>query len=531
MTARRGVMVVSPCRGDVCARQLVMTTRDGGRRWRVSGRTHRLAATSFVSLRVGYGIRAACLRGRCRADLWRTRNGGRTWWFVSRVVHRPKRESTFSGATTVRFVDAARGWVALDGALERTLDGGATWERLPLRCPRRYPSLDSLSFTDPAHGVALCSWGQPATDMQGKEILQTGDGGWAWRVIATSARGGALPIDGDLGSLDQPTSTRGYLTGARGGLSMTTDDWRSSHELLFTDDEAIMTGTSWPTRRVGYVVAGPVLLRTSDGGCTWRQIYPRPVIAPAATMTFVPPAPGRPGYGVAGQSTAYGFLGGRRAILRTDAAGRWAQIAALPGGEVATVTRSGPSLYALTSGIPGRTRLFRSVNDGAGLSLVAIVPRSSWLAVTAHAFYVVSDDGDLLRSTDARRWRVVYPHPLWDVEFTSDDAGVGVDDSGRVVHTVDGGRTWRPLPNLPSFPDVQAVDALGTHVWVAAGRRIVWTPDLGGRWQTIRFSRPIETQAGALDFVTPSIGYLQSGGRTLRTTDSGRSWRPLARPR
>jgi photosystem II stability/assembly factor-like uncharacterized protein len=530
---RRGVVVLSPCMGEVCPHEAIMRTHDGGRHWDITGTAPRFSSTSFLSARVGYGVRAGCRDSRCRAVVSATRDGGRSWRPNGVVVRRFDPGPVSSGPAIVDFTTPTTGWLALDDTIEETSDGGATWRALPFRCPPRYELLASVSFTRAGRGDALCSWGQAATDMQGKELFTTANGGESWRLRAATRRGGALPIVGYGATIDLASPMRGYLTGERGGLVGTNDGWRSSRQLLFSDDEAIMTGTTWPTSTVGYVVAGGALLRTEDAGRSWSQVYPRPVTAPAATVTFVQPFSGRPGYGIAGQSTREGFLGGPTDVLRTTDGETWARVASLAGGPILTVTHDGATLYALAGESLRRPRLYRSTDGGLDWRLVAVVPPSRWLATAGGTFFLVSDDGGLLRSTDARHWSRVSRVRLWDVVFTSGREGVALDASTRIVATRDGGRTWTLLPHQPPLGNVEAIAALGTRVWAMASGgcgprhclgRLVWTPDRGRHWQAIRYPHTVDTEAGGLSFTTASVGWLESDGRTLRTTNGGRSW-------
>jgi Photosynthesis system II assembly factor YCF48 len=76
----------------------------------------------------------------------------------------------------VQFTDAAHGWVAGDGRILATSDGGQSWTR-------QYSGsgeLDQVDFTDAAHGWAV----GPGT------LLRTANGGASWTALREPRLGG-----------------------------------------------------------------------------------------------------------------------------------------------------------------------------------------------------------------------------------------------------------------------------------------------------------------------------------------------------
>ncbi len=525
-------MVVSPCHGEMCSRVQILATADGGRHWRLQGGLSRPDATTFVSPTAGFTLRDACHGRRCVVSVWSTADGGRSWQRRGGFAYRPHPyRLDLQGAAVLDIATPRVYWIAFGGLLERSTDAGASWSRESFRCPRGYASLFSVSFSDAEHGVAGCSWGQGAAGSQGKEVFTTADAGATWRLAATSGSRGALSMYGYGASLESVTPARGYLVTERDGLAVTTDGWRSTRPLLVTDDEAIMTGTTWPTPHVGYVVAEGELFSSSDGGRTWRQVYPRPVAQPRASVTFLTVLGERRPYGIAGGSSAYSFQGGPSEVLSTRSGAVWTGIAVLPA-PIQTVLHSGRTVYALTETPLGSSRLFRSTDGGQRWSETGRVPSSTWMAAAGGSLFLESSQGRLLHATDGRHWRAVFSHRLWDVEFTSAHDGVALGRSSRILHTTDGGARWTPLPRQPDVPDIEAITALGTHVWAIGGTctprpcrgELAWTPDLGRHWQVISYPRVPGTSYGQLVFTSPRVGYLVQDGRTLRTTDGGRIW-------
>lgn len=77
---------------------------------------------------------------------------------------------------------------------------------------------------------------------------------------------------------------------------------------------------AWPSADDGYVIVGPALARTTDGGPSWSQCWPAP--APAAVL-----AAESPSFALAG-----GDANDQGAVLRTTDGGKsWSGPAELPG--------------------------------------------------------------------------------------------------------------------------------------------------------------------------------------------------------
>lgn len=179
------------------------------------------------------------------------------------------------GATDVFFVDAAHGFVSVEGSgvsyLARTTDGGQTWARLP------HPAVSKFFFLDANLGWALsASWDSGHQ----VSVLATTDGGTSWSKLAT------LP-----GTVDRQTvqiyadllfvsSREGWVVGYTGGglgVALFTADggrsfqfvpqlsgrFRALHRIISTGKDAV------------WVVGQDSVFFSSDQGKTWeRQLGP-----------------------------------------------------------------------------------------------------------------------------------------------------------------------------------------------------------------------------------------------------------------
>ena len=191
----------------------------------------------------------------------------------------------------VYFVDATRGWYGNGaGKLYHTLDGGDSWSLIWDR-PGTY--IRALGFVDEQVGLLGnigVDYFPGVTDRH--PLYRTTDGGMTWNPVDTVE--GALPAGiCAIDILSRPFVNAGVLgrrvtirAGGRvGGPArlMTSKDlglsWRS--EDLSPLTEAVLD-VHFINERVGFIAgatdsdverSSAVILRTVDGGITWRRVY------------------------------------------------------------------------------------------------------------------------------------------------------------------------------------------------------------------------------------------------------------------
>ncbi len=226
----------------------------------------------------------------------RTTDGGKTW--TGSVIDD-------GSLNDVQFVDRLEGWVVgKDMALHKTTDGGATWsESQPNGFPVGedfyrvaffggnvgyvlgyhgvYKTVDGganwannwlpniqyrgawgMSFPDESTGYLL---GSRYTEPDPSILYRTKDGGASW-----------LPVEGSKASALQTVLTICFvdeLTGwAGGGVILKTEDggetWRSQLA------SATVREMAFASKDLGFAVGGKTILRTRDGGLTWENVTP-----------------------------------------------------------------------------------------------------------------------------------------------------------------------------------------------------------------------------------------------------------------
>jgi photosystem II stability/assembly factor-like uncharacterized protein len=194
---------VSPTVGFVSARNEILRTSDGGKRWtsvyecrvkaEVQGLTRampcQVSVLYFVDTSTGYGVTRA-LDGNAGVAFVKTNDGGTTW---SASVILPG-ENGHEGA--LHFVDQNNGVVRVqNGKIYRTADAGQTWSEVPGEIGGK----PDFSFADSQVGWAA----------RYQKVLYTRDGGRSWLSSATN-----FPTIIEDSSL--PARDRGYVVGEHG---------------------------------------------------------------------------------------------------------------------------------------------------------------------------------------------------------------------------------------------------------------------------------------------------------------------------
>lgn len=327
----------------------------------------------------------------------------------------------------------------------------------------------------------------------------------------------------------------------------------------------------WATGQKGQV------LRTEDGGATWRDVTPANVNGPTGAAVDLQGIDAAHAWLAAAPET----INGSKPIVvyRTADGGRNWQ-------ETATGVTGTPQIRFLdqktgfilvhqgaAAGEEGAT-LLRSDDGGANWKTVLTaspaaptIPDNSIVGGDKNGFgFADAEDGYLTgymggsgilfyaTHDGGRTWKS-QKLPIPQGYYTTDDgsneslppAFFGTRDgilsvrltqgTGQAMHKVmvfyvthDVGRTWTPMSGVPddenglqwSFADVN-------HGFATYGSAIYRTADAGQHWTTVQPNVSLNGIT-ALDFRTAEEGWAIVNGSLLETTDSGRTWKDLYHP-
>jgi photosystem II stability/assembly factor-like uncharacterized protein len=270
---------------------------------------------TFVSLTTGWVLGTVPCGAASCAQLWKTDDGGRKWTSVP-APPVPVSQDSAAGVREIRFANPDDGWAFLPD-LWATHDGGAHWTRQPIG---QVFALEAASgavhavvlqggetafsvMTSPVHGEA---WRPSATKVEvgagpvpRAQVVLHGAAGWLLIVNRTLVGGARLdagawvnwqpPCADAGGAVELAASSRSDLVAfcdegewndrPRAERAYVSTDAGASFRLVPT---ALTIRGVYPVTAAStgvWVVAGAdsnakaVLLRTADGGRTWRTVH------------------------------------------------------------------------------------------------------------------------------------------------------------------------------------------------------------------------------------------------------------------
>jgi photosystem II stability/assembly factor-like uncharacterized protein len=381
------------------------------------------------------------------------------------------------------------------GELDRTTDGGATATTITASSV----PLASAAFASTARAVAVGAAGQT--------------------VVSDDAGVNYHPIGGDVGGQFStlrrgPVPSAAFAAGSKGQISFTLDGG-ASWKLANVSTSADILDTSWSDVKTGYAldVRGG-LFRTQNGGVTWQTLSAGAGGAARAVLAV-------PG-------TSNVLLFGPKGIKRATGGGEFSSVG---GGLVAKTALTNADLggSAIFAWAAGGKRVL--VSNGRGQSWKALKLPTKKTRVQQVSFvgplvgYVLDSAGRVWRTHDGgRAWKQSLSagtSAISAITFGSATSGFlsvasfGDDPvNGYVLHTSDGGRSWRPEAISPGVAGASGIVAAD------AGRAFALLQPRGGGAQPSRqlFFTASGGDAGAPSPMTIRATPSRFTKKTLRTS-------------
>lgn len=145
---------------------------------------------------------------------------------------------------------------------------------------------------------------------------------------------------------------------------------------------------------------------------------------------------------------------------------------------------------------------------------------------TEHIGYVVGNTGTILKSLDGgRTWNNQNSSVTTDilgVEFLTTDLGFAVGRSGKILRTTDGGNNWVSKNSTTTIllSDIKILK--DSTVWVAGTNRLLFSSNAGEDWS----QKGAFNNITAVDFSNSDTGivFYDFGSKFSTTTDGGNTW-------
>jgi photosystem II stability/assembly factor-like uncharacterized protein len=256
---------------------IIRTSMDGGAIWRslFSGTDADLNAVACPQPTLCVAVGATVVAGPAVMILRRS-NGSAPW--SARLVYC---DAATSDLTGVAFAGSRRGWaVDRSGAVLRTTDGGATWQRQAV--------VESPDPQVPANATTSIQPGVESPDSQHVWVVgqgsgsagviqsSTNDGIEYWTTSEVDGTGVWSTVGGDdagqaLNSVALAGDQHGWVVGDQGTILVKVDQgliWQSQASGTFENLESV----AFPDSTHGWVVGDAgTILHTTDGGLIWQS--------------------------------------------------------------------------------------------------------------------------------------------------------------------------------------------------------------------------------------------------------------------
>lgn len=186
--------------------------------------------------------------------LCRTLDGGRSW----QKVPLPHDLNVWG----FHFSDVRNGWaVGKEGVLYRTTDAGQSWTRKDTGLDYDFKE---VFFTDPAHGWLVGS--KPSGNLRWKwVVMRTEDGGGSWEVLSNEDSTSTSSVS----SLQFVDPKLGWALNGQGNIVSTTDGGKAWTE-QWTNERQSWNSLFFLNDREGWAAGNYGILHTGDGGQSWE---------------------------------------------------------------------------------------------------------------------------------------------------------------------------------------------------------------------------------------------------------------------
>jgi photosystem II stability/assembly factor-like uncharacterized protein len=329
-----------------------------------------------------------------------------------------------------------------------------------------------------------------------------------------------LPQGNDLQDIAVVDSRTAIAVGDTGTILKTTDGgatWRT----IPSGTTEVLSSITMGSAAGGWACGeGATLLRTVDGGETWEEQFPgidggyTGVSAVGADVAWL---------------VGYDFLyGGAIIVKTTDGGENWDDQSPPGGGSMQGVSAvDARTAWAVQVGSGG----FKTTDGGNTWTLIDTEARQLQNRVqglSGTRAFLVGDGGQFMKTTNGTNWKrsIVPGAPdLKGLSFLDANTGWVVGANGFIAFTGDGGKTWSGEASNTTADVIGCRARSAGSVWACGSSGILFKKGAGGDWEHL--------SSGDTDglFGITSIGERTAwasgfDGTILKTTDGGARWSP-----
>jgi photosystem II stability/assembly factor-like uncharacterized protein len=266
------ISFVSVQEGWMSRDDAILYTSDGGEHWRKIATLTDVSRIDFVSAKVGWA--------QSLNRLYRSNDGGKTWQQVYQLANREER------IWGIDFIDEQYGWVVTNHANYFTNDGGRTLQKTKQPCHADHNV--GASYLSGPDAIWQVCWLGGIAGFRPNSLHFSQDQGQTWQTL--------VPVNFEQALPNMPASGFAYQIVMRNPQEgwIVTDDTRFGDlvhrsKLFFTQDggqswsslgtvaEGTLRSLNFVSPQIGFILASKndqiQLLKTEDGGLTWKVIY------------------------------------------------------------------------------------------------------------------------------------------------------------------------------------------------------------------------------------------------------------------